>query len=218
MINGIFELVYALFYATAAWAGVRWIVPHWPPRHLRAFCVSCAIVYNQSLYRAMETIMTQITLIAAHDEHRCIGIHNQMPWHLPEDFAFFKAYTLGKPVIMGRKTWESLPKKPLPQRRNIVISRQADYVAEGAETAASLEAALAMCADAPEIIIMGGEQIYRLALPVATDLRLTEVALQVAGDAFFPEYSAEEWAEQSRSSHVSAKGVAYAFVHYVRRG
>lgn len=162
--------------------------------------------------------MTQITLIAAHADKRCIGINNQMPWHLPEDFAFFKQYTLGKPVIMGRKTWESLPKKPLPERRNIVISRQADYVAEGAETAASLEAALAMCAEAPEIIIMGGEQIYRLALPVATDLRLTEVGLQVEGDAFFPEYSAEEWVEQSRASHVSAKGVDYAFVHYVRRG
>lgn len=162
--------------------------------------------------------MPQITLIAAHADKRCIGINNQMPWHLPEDFAFFKQYTLGKPVVMGRKTWESLPKKPLPERRNIVISRQAGYVAEGAETAVSLEAALAMCADAPEIIIMGGEQIYRLALPVATDLRLTEVDLQVAGDAFFPEYSADEWAEQSRTGHVSDKGVNYAFVHYVRRG
>ena len=109
--------------------------------------------------------MTKITLIAACAENLCIGAGNAMPWHIPEDFAFFKAYTLGKPVIMGRKTWESLPVKPLPERRNIVISRQADYCAAGAETAASLEAALALCADMGEIVIMGGAQIYAQAMP-----------------------------------------------------
>lgn len=204
MISGIFVLVYVSFAADKQ-CGAQ-------------VCVSGRIVYNQSLCCPMEHIMPQITLIAAHAANRCIGINNQMPWHLPEDFAFFKQYTLGKPVIMGRKTWESLPKKPLPGRRNIIISRQAGYAAEGAETAASLETALAMCADAPEIIIMGGEQIYRLALPHATDLRLTEVGLEVDGDAFFPEFSAEEWAEQSRESHVSDKGIDYAFVHYVYKG
>ena len=86
--------------------------------------------------------MPKITLIAAYAARRCIGINNTMPWHLPEDFAFFKSYTTGKPVIMGRKTWESLPRKPLPGRQNIVITRQ-DYQAEGAQTAASLEDALA---------------------------------------------------------------------------
>lgn len=162
--------------------------------------------------------MQKITLIAACAEHRCIGINNTMPWHLPEDFAFFKAYTLGKPVIMGRKTWESLPKKPLPGRRNIVISRQADYPAEGAETAASLAAAVALCADAPEIIIMGGAQIYAQALPLATDLRLTEVALSVAGgDAFFPDFSPQQWQETAREHHTAANGTDYAFVHYRRR-
>lgn len=162
--------------------------------------------------------MQKITLIAAYAADRCIGIGNAMPWHLPEDFAFFKAYTTGKPVIMGRKTWESLPKKPLPHRRNIVISRQADYPAEGAEVAESLGGALALCADAPEIIIMGGAQIYAQALPLATDLRLTEVALNVAGgDAFFPEFSENEWLETAREPHTAANGTDYAFVHYQRR-
>jgi len=136
--------------------------------------------------------MPKITLIAAYAARRCIGINNTMPWHLPEDFAFFKSYTTGKPVIMGRKTWESLPRKPLPGRQNIVITRQ-DYQAEGAQTAASLKDALALCQGVEEVIIMGGAQIYAQALPIATDLRLTEVGLDVDGDAFFPEFSAEQW-------------------------
>ncbi|WP_373740462.1 dihydrofolate reductase [Neisseria sp.] len=160
--------------------------------------------------------MQKITLIAAVADNRCIGINNAMPWHLPEDFAFFKAYTTGKPVIMGRKTWESLPRKPLPGRRNIVISRNAGYAAEGAETAADLQAALALCADAPEIMIIGGAQIYAQALPFATDLRITEVRIDADGDAFFPEFSPQEWTQAGRTEHTAADGTAYAFVHYER--
>ena len=160
--------------------------------------------------------MQKITLIAAYAENRCIGINNTMPWHIAEDFAFFKNYTSGKPVIMGRKTWESLPKKPLPHRRNIVISRQEDYVATGAEVVDSLAAALALCADVAEVIIMGGAQIYEQALPVATDLRITEVSLNVAGDAFFPVFDKQEWREITREEQVSAKGIGFAFVHYCR--
>ena len=89
--------------------------------------------------------MPKITLIAAYAHHYCIGIDNRMPWHLPEDFQFFRSYTTGKPVVMGRKTWESLPRKPLPGRRNIVISRQADYQADGAEVVADLNTALSLC-------------------------------------------------------------------------
>ena len=166
-------------------------------------------------YKRILFIMPKITLIAAYAARRCIGINNTMPWHLPEDFAFFKSYTTGNPVIMGRKTWESLPRKPLPGRQNIVISRQ-DYQAEGAQTAASLEDALALCQGVEEVIIMGGAQIYAQALPIATDLRLTEVGLDVDGDAFFPEFSTETWQEASRENHVSAKGIEYAFVHYVK--
>ena len=160
--------------------------------------------------------MQKITLIAAYAQNRCIGINNTMPWHIAEDFAFFKTYTLGKPMIMGRKTWESLPKKPLPNRQNIVISHQADYEAEGATVVGSLTAALALCADAAEVMIMGGAQIYEQTLPLATDLRITEVALDVAGDAFFPEFQAHEWQEIGREAHTSAKGIEFAFVHYVR--
>lgn len=162
--------------------------------------------------------MRQTTLIAARAENGVIGIGNKMPWHLPEDFAFFKAYTLGKPVVMGRKTWESLPKKPLPGRRNIVVTRQADYAADGAQTAPSLATALALCADADEIVVMGGGEIYREAMPQATDLRITEIALRPEGDAFFPAIDAALWRECSREAHTTADGVRYAFVHYVRRG
>ena len=157
-----------------------------------------------------------ITLVVATAKNGCIGINNDMPWHIPEDFAFFKAYTSGKPVVMGRKTWESLPKKPLPNRRNIVITRQADYVAEGAEVVGDLQAAFALCADALEIIVMGGAQIYAEALPLATDLRITEVDLNVEGDAYFPTVDANVWQEVARETHVSAKGIAFAFVHYQR--
>ena len=174
------------------------------------------IVYNTATSQSKDYPMQKITLIAACAPDRCIGINNTMPWHLPEDFAFFKSYTLDKPVVMGRKTWESLPRKPLPGRRNIVISRQADYPAEGAETVGSLEEALALCAAAEEVIIMGGAQIYAQALPLASDLRITEVALSVEGDAFFPEFSPSEWREAARETHTSANGTSYAFVHYTR--
>lgn len=160
--------------------------------------------------------MQKITLIAAVAENGCIGVDNDMPWHIPEDFAFFKQYTLGKPVLMGRKTWESLPRKPLPGRRNIVISRQADYAAEGAEMADSIQTALQMCAEEAEVIIMGGAQIYAEAMPLASDLRITEVGLKVDGDAFFPTIEPDCWHQQSREEHHSAKGIRYAFVHYSR--
>lgn len=161
--------------------------------------------------------MTQITLIAAVAENGCIGINNSMPWHLPEDFKFFRTYTAGKPVLMGRKTWESLPKKPLPNRRNIIITRQSDYSADGAELAASLAAAIALCRDEAEVMIIGGADIYNQAMPLATDLRLTEIAKAVDGDTFFPTVSSAEWIEQSRENHTSADGWPFAFVHYTRR-
>lgn len=161
--------------------------------------------------------MQKITLIAACADGNVIGIDNAMPWHLPEDFAFFKAYTSGKPVVMGRKTWDSLPKKPLPNRRNIVVSRQDGGVFEGAETASGLAQAVAMCEGAEEVVVMGGEQVYRLAMPSATDLRITEIGLRVEGDAFFPEIDPAVWQEAGREEHVAENGLEYAFVHYVRR-
>lgn len=161
--------------------------------------------------------MQKITLVAACGNNNCIGIDNGMPWHLPEDFAFFRTYTAGKPVVMGRKTWESLPKKPLPGRRNIVITRQTDYAAEGAETVSDLQSALDLCAKAEEIVIMGGAQIYAQALPVATDLRITEIDLNVeGGDAFFPGINPAEWQAEREGVRTAQNGLRYEFVHYRR--
>lgn len=158
----------------------------------------------------------QITLIAAMAHQRIIGGNNQMLWHLPEDFAFFKQYTLGKPIIMGRKTWDSLPRKPLPQRRNLVITRQTNWSADGAEVYDTWQNALAACTDVPEVMVIGGGQIYQQMLDVATDLRLTEIDLTVEGDAVFPHFSPEQWREVAREKGVSQNGVKFDFVHYQR--
>lgn len=158
-----------------------------------------------------------ITLIVAMDRHHGIGKNNRMPWHIAEDFAFFKRYTTGKPVVMGRKTWDSLPKKPLPNRRNVVLSRQANWQAQGAERVNSVQAALLLLQNEPEIVVMGGAQIYTEALPLSTDLRVTEVRLSVDADAFFPQIEPSEWQEMSRKSHVCAQNqIAFDFVHYQR--
>ena len=139
--------------------------------------------------------MTMIVVIAAVAKNRVIGKDNQLLWHIPEDMAHFKALTRGCPVIMGRKTWESLPPRfrPLPERRNIVISRQTRYVAEGAELASSLEEALALTAGQATAFVIGGEQIYHQAMAIADRLEITEVDLAPEGDAWFPEISADTW-------------------------
>ncbi|MCO6520969.1 MAG: dihydrofolate reductase [Snodgrassella sp.] len=161
----------------------------------------------------------KITLVAAlADDNNCIGENNRIPWHVPEDFEFFKNYTMGKPVIMGRKTWESLPKKPLPGRPNYVISRQQEQQFSGAILCHSIEEAIQQLADCPEIIIMGGAQIYAQAMPLATDLRLTRIHVSVMGDAFFPAIDTNEWQQIESSSHISSKNsIAYDLQHFVRR-
>lgn len=160
--------------------------------------------------------MTRLSLIAAMARNRVIGRDNTLPWHLPEDLRHFKATTLGKPVIMGRKTWESLG-RPLPGRRNIIVSRNADYVPAGGERVDSLESAIAICGDAEEAFVIGGAEIYRQALPLAGRIYLTEIGQEVEGDASFPEIPAAEWQETSRETHVSAEGLGYAFVVFDRR-
>jgi dihydrofolate reductase len=164
--------------------------------------------------------MPEIVIIAAVARNRAIGKDNQLLWHIPEDMAHFKALTAGHPVIMGRKTWESLPPRfrPLPGRRNIVISRQTDYAAPGAELADSLDNALArLSAVAGPAFVIGGEQIYRQALPLADRLELTEIDLEPAADAWFPEHSTVDW-EKSREMAVDrAQGPACRFVTYRRR-
>lgn len=139
-----------------------------------------------------------LSLIAALGENRVIGVDNSMPWHLPGDFKYFKAMTLGKPIIMGRKTWDSLG-RPLPGRLNIVVSRQTDLALEGAEVYASLDAAVARAEEwaleqgASELMLIGGAQLYSQGLEHADRLYLTRVALSPEGDAWFPAFDLDQW-------------------------
>ena len=157
----------------------------------------------------------QLGLIYARSRNGIIGKDNQMPWHLPEDLAHFKRTTLGAPVIMGRKTWDSLPPRfrPLPGRSNIVITRQADWRAEGALRAATLEEAIALCGDAPLAWVTGGAEIFRMALPRARTAVVTEIDMDFEGDTTAPQLG-DNWREVARERHVSAKGLPYSFVTY----
>lgn len=158
----------------------------------------------------------QISIIVAMASNRAIGIDNQLPWHLPADLKHFKAVTMGKPIIMGRKTYESIG-RPLPGRTNVVITRNPAWSADGVTVVNSVEAAMAGVGDVPEVMIIGGAEIYRLTLEHATRLHVTEVDLQVEGDAFFPEISLDNWEETSREAHSASDGKpAYAFVTYDR--
>lgn len=156
----------------------------------------------------------RLNLIYAHAHGGVIGAKGDMPWHLPEDLAHFKATTLGAPVVMGRKTWESIPERfrPLPGRRNVVITRQADWQARGAEVAHSLQVALALLAEEPEVWVMGGAQIYAQAEPLAQRAVITEIDLEVSGDAFAPTLG-PEWCETSRSdTRTSQSGLRFCIV------
>jgi dihydrofolate reductase len=154
-------------------------------------------------------------LIYARARNGTIGKDGQMPWHLPEDLAHFKRITLGQPVIMGRKTWDSLPARfrPLPGRLNIVITRQADWQAEGALRAHSVEDAMRLCGDVPDAWIMGGAEIYRQAEPLASTAVVTEIDADFEGDAFAPTLS-PRWHEVHREYHVAASGQPFSFVRY----
>lgn len=158
--------------------------------------------------------MPETVIIAAVAKNRVIGKDNQLIWNIPEDMARFKALTAGHTVVMGRKTWESLPPRfrPLPGRRNIVISRQADFVAPGAEVAGSLESALKLASTAGTIFVIGGEQIYAQAMGVADRLEITEVDLEPEGDAWFPEISAVHWEKTAKT-----EGSGHAFVTYRKK-
>lgn len=157
----------------------------------------------------------KLHLIYARARNGTIGKDGQMPWHLPEDLAHFKRVTLGQPVIMGRKTWDSLPARfrPLPGRTNIVITRQADWQADGALRASSIENAMRLCGEAPDAWIMGGAEIYRQAEPLASTAVVTEIDADFEGDAFAPTLS-PQWHEVHRESHVAASGQPFSFVRY----
>ncbi len=147
--------------------------------------------------------MTILSMIVAHANGRIIGQDNQMPWHLPADLKYFKKTTLKKPVIMGRKTFESIG-FPLPGRRNIVISRNSNYQADGVEIVPSVDAALALVTDVEEIMVIGGGSIYKHCLKAAERLYITEIDLTVEGDTRFPDYNNNnEWLCVSEEPHLS---------------
>jgi dihydrofolate reductase len=158
-----------------------------------------------------------LNLIFARARNGVIGHNNTLPWHLPEDLAHFKATTLGQPVIMGRKTWDSLPVKfrPLPGRMNIVVTRQTDWHSDGAHVVHSIDEALQACPTQAQPWVIGGAELYRLAMPLATRIVVTEIDADYEGDAFAPELDAS-WQEASRTTHVAANGLHYSLVNWVR--
>ena len=161
--------------------------------------------------------LPRLHLIYARARNGVIGKDGQMPWHLPEDLAHFKRVTLGQPVIMGRKTWESLPERfrPLPGRINIVITRQSDWQASGALRAGSIEQAQRLCGEAHDAWIMGGAEIYRQAEPLAHTAVVTEIDADFEGDAFAPTLSSA-CKETKREAHTAANGLGFSFVTLTR--
>jgi dihydrofolate reductase len=161
----------------------------------------------------------KIALVAAVARGAVIGRAGTIPWRLPEDLTRFRELTMGQPVVMGRKTWESLPDRfrPLPGRRNVVVTRNAAWHAEGAERAGSLEDALRLVDGAERVFVIGGGELYAAALPLADELVLTEIDADVEGDTVFPRWNRGAFEETSREQHVAENGTPFSFVTYVRR-
>jgi dihydrofolate reductase len=158
---------------------------------------------------------TRIYLVAAVARNGVIGAAGRLLWHLPEDLKHFKNLTLGHPIIMGRRTWDSLG-KPLPGRENIVISRKPGFEAPGASVAASIEAAIALCAGESVAFVIGGAEIYAAALPLADGLVLTEIQQDYEGDTRFPDWDRKAWRVSQRETHTSTEGVRFDLVLYER--
>jgi dihydrofolate reductase len=160
----------------------------------------------------------KISLLAAVARGGVIGRDGTVPWYLPEDMVRFRELTVGHAVVMGRRTWDSLPDRfrPLPGRRNVVITRNPEWSGTGAERAGSLEDALRLLASEDHVFVIGGADVYRAALPLADMLLLTEIDLEVVGDTFFPEWRREEFVEVARESGISEDGIRFAFVSFRR--
>ncbi|HMP74658.1 MAG TPA: dihydrofolate reductase [Kiritimatiellia bacterium] len=152
----------------------------------------------------------RISIIVAVAENSVIGLDGQLPWRLPNDLRHFKAVTMGKPVVMGRRTWESLG-RPLPGRRNVVVSSRAEFQPEGAEVVVSLSAALDLLAGAEEIFIIGGARLYAEAFPLAHRVYLTEVHAAVPGDTCCPAWDRSAWREIHREEHAADERHAFSF-------
>lgn len=156
-----------------------------------------------------------ISLMVAHDPNHVIGKENQLPWHIPEDLAYFKKHTVGKGIVMGRNTYESIG-RPLPKRRNIVVSRRADLQIEGTDVVHSLEDAVRLAAEVhEEVMIIGGEQIFRSILPKADRLYITLIHKEFDGDTYFPEYG-EGWELVSQSDRFQSGEIPYSYLIYER--
>jgi dihydrofolate reductase len=161
----------------------------------------------------------KLSLIAAVAKNGVIGAGNDLVWREPQDQRHFSQTTHGHAVVMGRKTWQSLPPKyrPLPGRRNVVVTRDAGFAAPGAECVAGLEAALALLAGAPQVYVIGGAELYAAALPRADELVLTEIEADIEGDTRFPDWDRSQWVEQQREPHTAADGTRFDYVLYERR-
>ena len=148
-----------------------------------------------------------------------IGLDNAIPWRIREDMQRFRALTLGHPVVMGRRTWDSLPDRfrPLPGRRNVVVTRNGAWHENGADSAGSLDDALRLLDGAPHVFVIGGGELYAHALPFADELLLTEIDADAEGDTLFPQWDRAAFEETSREQHVSETGIPFSFVTYVRR-
>ena len=157
----------------------------------------------------------RIYLVAAVAENGVIGANGKLPWYLPEDLRHFKQVTTGHPVIMGRKTWESIG-RPLPNRTSIVVSRRPGFVAPGAQGASSFDEALTLCTGRESVMVIGGNEVFRAALPHAAGLILTEIHRTYEGDVRFPEFDRNAWKETRRESRVAANGIPFDFVWYAR--
>ncbi|OGJ55102.1 hypothetical protein A3D11_03450 [Candidatus Peribacteria bacterium RIFCSPHIGHO2_02_FULL_49_16] len=159
----------------------------------------------------------KISLIAAASENNVIGKNGHLPWDLPDDRKYFRDSTKGKPVIMGRRTYESLPEsiRPMPERRNIVVMRNTERSLLGCDTVSSLEEAILVARqdDPEEVFVIGGGEIYRLAFPIADRIYLTRIHAEVDGDVYFPEISEKEWKEVDRKNHPADKKHKYSFTY-----
>ena len=169
----------------------------------------------------MSTIVSTRTigLIWAQSPEGVVGFENTIPWRVPEDMANFRTVTWGHPVIMGRKTWDSLPERfrPLPGRQNIVVTRQAGWSAAGATAVPGLAEARAAAGAAPRVFVIGGAELYAQALPEADELVLTEIDLDVDGDTHFPAWDRLRFTEAARDHHTSSQGLGFSFVRYLRK-
>ena len=160
-----------------------------------------------------------ISLVYAISRNGVIGKEGALPWHVPSDLQHFKAVTFGKPVIMGRKTWESLPKKPLPGRQNIVVSRKTGFLAEGATVVASVDQAVELAGTAPEVCVIGGAELFKAFFGKAGRIYLTRILADVEGDTFMVELTADEWLQVEHQKHLKGEkdSVAFETMTYERR-